>query len=340
MTDVSPNRYLQDKGAGDAAALALKVFSGAVLEAFTSATKFWDNTGNVISRKVLTSGKSAQWPIMGVDPTAEDHTPGTFMSGGSIQSTERVVVVDDYLVSYVDVSYADINLAHWDVLAPYAKKLGRALATKMDTRLAYTAMNGSRAAAVSSIHSGGNEVRRLVADADSVDDVFANTSTGAGLFRDDVATLARMMDEDAVPEAGRYLFITPYARMLLRHETDVFNRDYNPDATAGNLNERIIGTMEGFSLIISNNMPSTDVTTGPTAYQGRYDGVNGPQPLGLALCGAAEGSAGVGLVQSDGPTSHIEKDERRNTYFLKSQVMCGADYIAPWCCGNVSWQKE
>jgi hypothetical protein len=343
MTDVSPGRFLQDKGVtSDKTALALKVFSGTVLEAFVSSTKFYDNTGNIISTKQLEHGKSAQWPVIGNDPTASYHTPGTFMSGGEIQSMEKIVNVDDYLVSYIDVAYADINLSHFDVMRPYARKLGRALATDMDKKLARVACNAANEDAVASIHGGGNVVARTAAGGTVViSDVFPDSSTGSGNFRNDVAKLARLQDEDAVPEAGRYLFINPYIRSILRHETDIFNRDYNPDALAGNLNTRVIGTLEGYSLIVSNNMPTDNLTSGPAAYQGNFSGTVGQgSPAAIALCGAQEGSAAVGLVQAAGLTSHIERDERRNTYFLKSQMMVGADTLSPWCAGMVTWADD
>jgi hypothetical protein len=341
MTAVTPNRFLANNDGSDKTELALKVFSGTVLEAFVSATKFWDNTGNIMSVKNLDHGKSAQWPIIGNDPSAEYHTPGAFMSGGTIKTGENVITVNDYLVSYIDVAYADVNLSHFDVMRPYARKLGRALATDMDTKLARVGVRAARTAAVSGIHGGGNQVTRLQGSATADSDVYADNATGSAEFRDDVAQLARLMDEDAVPEAGRYLFIKPYIRSILRHETDIFNRDFNPDALAGDLNNRVIGRLEGFSLIVSNNFPTTNTnsTASFDAYKVDCDGedVGGVRPVAIALCGAQEGSAAIGLVQAAGLTSHIEKDERRNTFFLKSQMMVGADIVSPWCAGEIGW---
>ena len=341
MTSVSPNRFLANNAGSDKTELALKVFSGTVLEAFVSATKIWDNTGNILSVKTLEHGKSAQWPIIGNDPSASYHTPGTFMSGGTIKTGENVVTVNDYLVSYIDVAYADVNLSHFDVMRPYARKLGRSLATDMDGKLARVGIRAARTAAVSGIHGGGNQVTRLASGGSADSDAYVDSSVGSGLFRDDVAQLARLMDEDAVPEAGRYLFIKPYIRSILRHETDLFNRDFNPDAMAGSMNNRVVGTMEGFNLIISNNFPTdnTNSTAAFDAYKVDCDGedVGGPRPVALALCGAQEGSSAIGLVQAAGLTSHIEKDERRNTFFLKSQMMVGADIVSPWCAGEIAW---
>ena len=88
-------------------------------------------------------------------------------------------------------------------------------------------------------------------------------------------------------------------------------------------------------------MPTDNLTSGPAAYQGNFSGTVGQgSPAAIALCGAQEGSAAVGLVQAAGLTSHIERDERRNTYFLKSQMMVGADTLSPWCAGMVTWADD
>ena len=226
-------------------------------------------------------------------------------------------------------------------MRPYARKLGRALATDMDQKLARVGVRAARTAAVAGVHSGGNQVTRLASGASADSGAYADSSTGSGAFRDDVAQLARLMDEDAVPEAGRFLFIKPYIRSILRHETDIFNRDYNTDGLAGTMNDRVIGMMEGFNLIISNNFPTTNTnsTASFDAYKVDCDGedVGGVRPVALALCGAQEGSSAIGVVQAAGLTSHIEKDERRNTFFLKSQMMIGADIVSPWCAGEIGW---
>ena len=79
--------------------------------------------------------------------------------------------------------------------------------------------------------------------------------------------MARQFDEDNVPQEGRFLFISPYIRSILRHEQDIFNRDFNDGSVAGTLNTRTIGVLEGFQLILTNNLPGD--WTGTT--NGRYN---------------------------------------------------------------------
>jgi hypothetical protein len=347
---------------------------------------FWDNTGNILASKMLTNqGNTAQWPIIGDDAGVEPiyHNPGHELLGQQIKMSEGTVKVDEVLVSHVDVPFSDMDLAHFDVLAPFATKLGRALAIDMDKKLAVLAVKAARTAAASNIHAGGTSVVRIdgvthATDPASISAAYPNSSTGSGYFRDDVAELAQKFDEDNVPEEGRYLFIPPYIRTIMRHEGSAWGAAGNSatviSGPAGNpysrdmnsqpwdLNNRIMGVMEGFNMILSNHIPSADTTfqvgaTGtensPTKYVGFFDGrddldkssgdaaqveaeaIANARPAAIALCGASEGSAALGMVQAAGIRSVIEDDERRNTRFLKSQMMVGADVLCAWTAGYV-----
>ena len=63
MTASTPARTLKLEGGTGNFELALKVFSGTVMEAFVSATNFWANTGNIMAVKQLNAGRTAQCPI-------------------------------------------------------------------------------------------------------------------------------------------------------------------------------------------------------------------------------------------------------------------------------------
>lgn len=369
MSDSVASRFLQNNGTGDNRALALQMFSGLVLEAFQNKTVFYDNTGNIIQHKTLSGSHSAQFPIMGddIDLSAAAsgtgaakgyHTPGTFLSGSTVKLSKKNIEVDDILVASMDVGYADLDIAHFDVLGPFAMKLGRSLAKDCDKKICTTALNAARSAGLSGVYPGGNVVTRATSTNPSITVAYDNSSTGSGNFRNDCAQLARLMDEDNVPEDGRYLFISPYIRSILRHETQIFNRDFNDGSVVGSMNNRVIGALEGFNLILTNHIPTATVSgytglgakynftidaTGSTA-TGASDLSNCgasqvghllATPVAVALCGAIDGSAGVGMVQASGIRSVMQDDERRNTKFLKSQMMVGFDVLAPWCAGSI-----
>lgn len=361
--------------------LALKVFSGTVLEAFRAKTVFYDNTGNILAQKMLNGGHVAQWPVIGDDIVLSDigtftpadagadddwldanesvakddsglvlgyHNPGDFIAGRKIKMSERTVRVDDTLVAAIDIPFQDMDLSHFDVIRPYATKLGRSLAIDNDKKIATIALKAARTAAVSGVHPGGQQ--SIVNSGNStVQDQYPDSPGGVGNFRTQAAELAEMFDNDSVPEDGRFLFISPWIRRILRNDTDVFNRDYNPSNIAGDLNSRTIGMLEGFNLVLTNHLPSG--TTGGryqaafgNAIEGGmhkydYDATGSGSSTGavaaIALCGASEGSAGVGMVQASGIRTVVEDDERRNVKFMKAQMLVGYDVLSPWCAGSI-----
>lgn len=351
----NPSRTLQNLGANSTRDLALQMFSGLVLESFKNKTAFYDNTGNIMTVKTLQNSHSAQFPIIGddinIDTTNGDngttkgyHTPGTFIAGDTVQMSKVSIEVDDILVAAMDVGYADLDIAHFDVLGPFAQKMGRSLAQSCDKKIAIMALNAARTAAVANIHPGGQLVTKNVTTQTLVD-AYPDSTTGSGDFRKNVAELALQFDQDNVPEDGRYLFITPYIKSILRNETQIFNRDLNDQAVVGSLNNRVIGMLEGFNLIVSNNMP-TATTSGYSGFQAKYNqtitiaasttnATGTGLPAAIALCGAIEGSAAVGMVQAAGIRSVIQDDERRNTKFMKSQMMVGFGVLSPWCAGAI-----
>ena len=377
-------RTLSKNFGADERELALKIFSGTVLEQFYVNTVFYDRSGEFIAQKQLDGGHEAQWPVIGDDIdlfnatdlndtsspadgsfdealsegglNAGYHTPGEFITGKKIKMSERVIRVDDILVAPIDVPFADLNLSHFDVLGPYAQKLARSLATDNDRKIASVALSAALDGAVSGVYPGGNSVTREVGSSTNpfaTGAAYEDTSVGSGRFRDDVAELAKLMDEDNVPEQGRYLFIPPVIRKLLRHETDVFNRDFNEASLAGTMNSRAIGVLEGFQLITSNNLPGYWTTKTDGRYAlidsnfAKYDfncslsasGAGFARPAAIALCGASMGSAAVGMVQAQGIRTHIEDDERRNVKFMKAQMHVGYGVLAPWCAGAIMMQR-
>jgi len=360
-------------------ALALSLFSGTVLEQFYVNTVFYDRGGQFIAMKQLDGGHEARWPVIGDDidlfnsldddgnedgtawqagdVVAEGgiamgyHNPGDFITGRKIKMSEKVIRCDDILVAPIDVPFADLDLAHFDVLGPYAQKLARSLATDNDRKIAALAWAAAKAAPVAGVYPGGNNVEVGASGGSSFSSFFANNTTGSGLFRESVAELAKQMDLDNVPEQGRYLFISPDVRKLLRFETDVFNRDFNEAQIAGTLNTRAIGVLEGFQLITTNNLPGqwTDTTNGRYGlydsnlakydFDATLDATNDTRPAAIALCGASAGMAAIGMVQAAGIRTHIEDDERRNVKFMKAQMHVGYDVLAPWCAGAITMKR-
>lgn len=352
MSTSNAQRFLAKGGVDDE--LALEMFYGLVLEAFHAKTLFWNAIGpdgvsdeqidgRVVSSKIITAGKSWQFPIIGEDGDPEEHSPGTELLGQQFEIDEGNITIDGISTKHYDVPIDQVQLAHFDVLGPVAKKTGRSLATDFDKKLVITGVKAAMTAAVTkngmTIHNGGNSVQRT---AGSVAAAYPVTVTGSQQFRDDVAQLAQLMDEDNVPEEGRYLVIDPYMRRVLTKDPTIFDARYSTERS-NDLNRRIIGHMEGFDLLPpTNHLPSTNITTGRAKYQGDFTvtGADDGQPVALALCAADEGSAPIGYVAASQPDlgpiyTYMGKDERRNTHFIKGQMLVGAGVLSPWTAGSV-----
>lgn len=352
MASSNASRFLTS--GGDERALALKLFWGQVLTAYRLSTVFYDTAGSIISHKMIDSGKSWEFPILGDDPAPEYHIPGTELLGQTQGYSSGVITIDDILVGHRDVPIDQIKLSHWDTLAPFATAIGRGLAIRIDSLISQVAVMAARTAASAGYHNGGNRVFRQATGSD-ITAAYPATATGAANFRDDVSQLAQLMDEDNVPKTNRKLIVSPYMIRVLTKDAGnsltpfsgpslLFSRDFT-GTESNNANLRRVAVLEGFDLLVSNNMPTGNITTnGPPSNTTKYNvdcrygnlsaGLLG-KPAAIALCGAEEGTAAIGMVEANGITPHVEPDERRNTVFMKAQTFFGLGVLSPWCAGVI-----
>ena len=293
------------------------------------------------------------------------HSPGDFIEGRRIKMSEATVRVDDHLVSAIDLPTIDISLAHFPLIAPMATKLGNTLARDNDRKIAAVVRKAAKAEAVTGVYAGGNAVYR--SGAATVTSQYADSPLGSSKFRDDVAALAEKFDNAFVGEDQRVLFVTPYIRKILRHEATLWGTGgdgtagteaiYGPagniyskdtSSAAWDINRRTIGMLEGFKVVVTNSMPGDWLLSTGTRYEqidtnlAKYDfdcdgGTEAKaQPAALAMCGATEGNAAIGMVQAGGIQTHSETDHRRNVQFLKAQMLVGYDVLCPWCAGMIA----
>lgn len=119
----------QINGAGDRKELFLKVFSGEVLTAFAQNTV-------VMNRhlvRTITSGKSAQFPVIGRGK-AKYLAPGANLDDqrSKIPHAEKTITIDGLLTSDCLITDLDEAMNHYDVRQPYASTLGEELALAAD----------------------------------------------------------------------------------------------------------------------------------------------------------------------------------------------------------------
>lgn len=324
--------------------LALTQLWGSAIEAFRESTVLVDSGLPIIATKQIGpgGGKTHQF-YMHADLPAPDetHTPGDTLMGQQFEVQESTITVDEILPAHYRPRIDHMMLQPTELVASLGPRSGKRIARAIDQRAMNLLITTARMAAVTknglTVHNGGNRVERV--GSSGVSDAYPVSSTGALNFRADVAELAQLMDEDNVPEDGRYLFITPYIRRVLGMNTDIFNVWYGNNGQ-NRQNSRLIGELEGFQVIVAKNrIPSTNVTSytrTSVKYNGDYSrtGATG-QPVAVAACGARDGMAAIGRVNVFDMMSSITPDEHTNTVLVKNQVFMGMGSLMPACAGVI-----
>jgi hypothetical protein len=118
---------INQTGASDA--LFLKVFSGEVLTAFKLGTVM----DNLVTKRTITSGKSAQFPVTGW-LQAQYHSPGTELKGQQGIQSEKIIVVDDLLVAPFFVANIEEAKNHYDIRSIYSTEAANALVRQYDNK--------------------------------------------------------------------------------------------------------------------------------------------------------------------------------------------------------------
>lgn len=252
MTDVTVSRLGQINLTGDEKALFMKMYAGEVLTAFNSANKFSDK--HVI--REIASGKSASFPATG-HATASYHTPGTMLTGSKVPHGERVITIDELLVS--DIFIADIDEArnHYDVRSEYTKQQGEVLSKTFDTNVARVGLLAARDTATISGQPGGTQIAGG-----------ANVKTDGALIKAALFASAQKLDENDIPEGDRFAFVRPATYYAAAATTDLINKDW---AGRGSLADGTIETLAGISIVKTNHLPqSDDSAVLPAKYAGDF----------------------------------------------------------------------
>ncbi len=128
---------------GDDNALFLKLFSGEVLAAFAKENKMLPMT----MVRSISQGKRAQFPVFGKAAASEYHTPGNEITGQVIKQNEKIITIDDLLISHSFISELDEAKAHFDYRSIYSKEMGEALAKTIDQHLLQLVVLAARGSA-------------------------------------------------------------------------------------------------------------------------------------------------------------------------------------------------
>jgi len=275
-------------------ALFLKVFAGEVLTTFETNTVMLP----LHTVRTISSGKSAQFPVTGT-ATAGYHIPGQSIllgnqvdgfiaasSGASattaatafnstylnqIKHAEKVINIDDELISSCFVSNLDEARNHYDVRSIYSTELGRALAKQMDKNLIGLGVLAARASATITGGSGGSALDISAAS--------TRTAVSAAELIAGIYSAAQALDEKDVPADDRYCILEPLFYYKLVQEKSLINKDFsmaNGDFAGGMVLEAA-----GVKIVKSNNAAAvfgqnlSGVTGQQNTYTGNFSGTVG-----------------------------------------------------------------
>lgn len=256
MANFTVSRPGQANLTGDALALFQKIFTGEVMTAFNNTI----TTKGRFMERGIQNGKSASFAAVGV-ADAFYHTPGNEILGGQIRHGEKIITIDQLLVSPFAIANIDEAMNHFDVRGHYTKAVGEKLAQVWDKHVLQVAVLAARTATgVISDFAGGSVITEAVAD-DFLD---------ATKLVDAIFLAGQRLDEKNIPETGRVAFVKPAAyNRLLR--SGIIDRDIGG---VGSVSTGKLGEIGGMSIVKTNQLPTANVVAGTVA-AGSNDGYVG-----------------------------------------------------------------
>jgi hypothetical protein len=311
MANATPSRIGQALGSGDTRALFLKVFSGEVLTTFNAQTVMKDK----VRTRNISSGKSAQFPAIG-KTSAAYHTPGAEITGSQIQQDEKVITIDDLLISSSFIARIDEAMSHFDVRSEYSTQMGQALAQTYDRNLLSLAVKASRDTGAGGLGKGA------VGQGDA-------SSVGIGVsytiqnLVDAAYAAAQKFDEKNIPAEDRFLVVSPAVYYKLVNSDKLLNLWYNP-GNNGSYSDGKVQNVAGFTIIKSNNL-SLDHTAASAYpdYSSKY-GIDASATVGLFMHPVA-----MGTVKLLDLSSEMEYDIRRQGTLMVSKMAVGHGVLRP-----------
>lgn len=312
MANANVNRLGAINQGSDTRELFLKIFAGEVLTSFERHNLLLPLT-NV---RTITHGKSASFPIVG-KIGAEYHTPGTEITGLNVNHAERIITIDDLLISHVFIADIDEAMNHYDVRSIYSTEMGRKLATQMDQNIFKEIIRAARSSSLLDDEDapGGIEI---------ANDKFKIATGGAQNLKEQIEALtsaiflmAQRWDENDIPEEGRYVAFRPAEYYALAQNLDLINSLYGG---SGAIREGNIVKVAGITVLKSNNIPKTHDKSD------KYHEIDASKTIGVGFLRDA-----VGTVKLMDLSMQAEWDIRRQGTLMVARYAVGHGPLRPEC---------
>ncbi|AXH71595.1 capsid protein [Pelagibacter phage HTVC200P] len=316
MANAAPASIGRINAAGTEDALFLKVFSGEVLTAFERSSV----TQGAEMVRSISNGKSASFPVMGRIGAAY-HTPGTEITGSDVNHNEKVITINDLLVSSAFLSNIEEAKNHWDVRSSYSSEIGRALAFQKDKHVLQTIGQAAQAAA----NISGGDAGTVLTNTGIAS---ATAATAADAMIASLFDAASALDSHYVPKEGRKAFIRLEEYYKLANATNAVNVDFSGGANGGVADGRVL-RIAGIELVPTPHFVSSNVNSGVDQGSATQGGSN-PQAVDLSnyVCLVSHPSA-AGTVQLMNLATEMEYDIRRQGTLMVAKYAMGHGVLRP-----------
>ena len=317
MANASPVKFGNvNSGATRDDALFLKVFAGEVITSFDRASK----TAGADMVRSISNGKSASFPVMG-RVGASYHAVGTEITGSDVNSNEKVITINDLLISSVFVSNIEEAKNHWDVRSAYSTEMGRALSFQKDKHILQTI---GQATLASANVTGGDATTNVV----NTGIASATDATAANAMIDAIFAAAKELDANYVPSEGRKCFMRLEEYYKLANATNAVNVDFSGGANGGVASGKVT-RIAGIELVPVPHFVASNVTSGTDAGSATNGGST-PQAVDLSnFVALVSHPSAVGTVKLMDLAVEKEYDIRRQGTLMVAKYSMGHGVLRP-----------
>ena len=315
MANASPVKFGNANSGGTRDdALFLKVFAGEVITSFDRASK----TAGADMVRSISSGKSATFPVLG-RIGASYHAVGTEITGSDVNANEKVITINDLLISSVFVSNIEEAKSHWDVRSAYSTEMGRALSFQKDKHVLQTIGQASLASA--SV-TGGDATTNIT----NTGIASATDATAANAMIDAIFAAAKELDANYVPSEGRKCFMRLEEYYKLANATNAVNVDFSG---RGSIAEGTVTKIAGIELVPVAHFVSSNVNSGVDQGSATAGGSN-PQAVDLSnYVALVSHPSAVGTVKLMDLAVEKEYDIRRQGTLMVAKYAMGHGVLRP-----------
>jgi len=317
MANASPVKFGNvNSGSTRDDALFLKVFAGEVITSFDRASK----TAGADMVRSISNGKSASFPVMG-RVGASYHAVGTEITGSDVNSNEKVITINDLLISSVFVSNIEEAKNHWDVRSAYSTEMGRALSFQKDKHILQTI---GQATLASANVSGGDATTNIT----NTGIASSTDATAANAMIDAIFAAAKELDANYVPSEGRKCFMRLEEYYKLANATNAVNVDFSGGANGGVASGKVT-RIAGIELVPVPHFVASNVTSGADAGSATNGGST-PQAVNLTnFVALVSHPSAVGTVKLMDLAVEKEYDIRRQGTLMVAKYSMGHGVLRP-----------